>query len=58
MVCATPILVMGQFSVHNSVINDYYKVNTVSQWEKIMITRQGFANIVEPGLLYPLNPIL
>ena len=31
MACASPILVMGQFPVRNSVINEYYKENIISQ---------------------------
>ena len=57
-VCDTPILVIS--IAQWGLINDYYKVNAIGQWEKIMITAIGFANTVGQGLmvLYSEVPVI
>ena len=47
-VCATPISVMGIFSLRNGVflmvITYSYKINPIGRWGKILVTVMGFAH--------------
>ena len=35
---------MGLHPLRTMFFNNYYKVNTISQWEEILVTVMGFAH--------------